>query len=393
MQKQVKRIMSRYFELSSPIGKYAYVRCSRTHHSVFLPSSYPTAWRAHPSFLCVLWQMVALQDRNEVLFYRCLIDYLEELAPIIYTPTSVFLHRCSALQPSPRNCLTPCHAVFSVGLACQTFSSIFRRPRGMYFSAADRGVMQAMIWNWSHPRTLFRPSPIPLPSSHLLLFPVLPRPTSDVDIIVVTDGSRILGLGDLGTNGMGIPIGKLSLYTAGAGIHPGKTLPVMIDVGTNNEKLLNDPMYLGLPQRRVTGPEYFEILDEFIRAVVERFPGVLVQFEDFANDKASVLLEKYRNKLLCFNDDIQGTGCVVVAAVLGALRATGAEKPGEALKEQRIVVVGAGSAGLGVASFLKFAMQKEGLTENEASQRFWIVDKDGVIVGTQRTDSHGDGGR
>jgi malic enzyme len=214
-----------------------------------------------------------------------------------------------------------------------------------------------------------------------------------VDIIVVTDGSRILGLGDLGTNGMGIPIGKLSLYTAGAGIHPGKTLPVMIDVGTNNEKLLDDPMYLGLTQRRVTGPEYFDILDEFIRAVVERFPHVLVQFEDFANDKASVLLEKYRNKLLCFNDDIQGTGCVVVAAVLGALRATGAEKPGEALKEQRIVVVGAGSAGLGVASFLKFAMQKEGLTENEASQRFWIVDKDGVIVDTQHTHAHSAGGR
>ena len=193
---------------------------------------------------------------------------------------------------------------------------------------------------------------------------------------MVTDGSRILGLGDLGTNGMGIPIGKLSLYCAGAGIHPAKTLPIMIDVGTNNDALINDPMYLGLTQRRLVGPEYFDIVDEFIRAVIDRFPQALVQFEDFSNDKASVLLEKYRNKVLCFNDDIQGTGCVVVAAVLGALRATGAtQKPGEALKEQRIVVVGAGSAGLGVASFLKFAMQKEGLTENEASERFWVIDK------------------
>ena len=202
-----------------------------------------------------------------------------------------------------------------------------------------------------------------------------------MDIIVVTDGSRILGLGDLGTNGMGIPIGKLSLYTAGAGIHPNKTLPIMIDVGTNNDSLINDPMYLGLTQRRLTGTEYFDIVDEFIRAVVDRFPQALVQFEDFSNDKASVLLQKYREKVLCFNDDIQGTGCVVVAAVLGALRATGATKPGEALKQQRIVVVGAGSAGLGVASFLKFAMQKEGLTENEASDRFWIIDK----VHTTRT--------
>jgi malic enzyme len=226
----------------------------------------------------------------------------------------------------------------------------------MYFSAADKGVMQAMIWNW---------------------------PTSDVEIIVVTDGSRILGLGDLGTNGMGIPIGKLSLYTAGAGIHPGKTLPIMIDVGTNNQQLLADPMYLGLTQSRVIGPAYFDIVDEFIRAVTERFPQALIQFEDFSNDKASVLLEKYRDKVLCFNDDIQGTGCVVVAAVLGALRATGKERIGDALKEQKIVVVGAGSAGLGVASFLKFAMQKEGLTEGEASERFWVIDKDGVL-GTGR---------
>jgi malic enzyme len=241
---------------------------------------------------------------------------------------------------------------------------------------------------------LFSPSPPlphpPRPAGPLTLFPHSSssspfRPTSDVEIIVVTDGSRILGLGDLGTNGMGIPIGKLSLYTAGAGIHPGKTLPIMIDVGTNNESLIEDPMYLGLPQRRVVGPPYFDILDEFIRAVMDRFPDVLVQFEDFSNDKASVLLEKYRNKILCFNDDIQGTGCVVVAAVLGALRAAGATTPGTALKEQRIVVVGAGSAGLGVASFLKFAMQKEGLTENESGERFWIIDKDGVLVSSSST--------
>ena len=336
-----------------------------------LLSSYPLT----ASVLCVRCQMVALQDRNEVLFYRCLIDYLEELAPIIiHSHVSHTTHQqphatakqtpLASLFPSSHMACERLCGVSVWALACQTFSSIFRRPRGMYFSAADKGVMQAMIWNW---------------------------PTSDVDIIVVTDGSRILGLGDLGTNSMGIPIGKLSLYTAGAGIHPGKTLPIMIDVGTNNDSLISDPMYLGLTQRRLSGPEYFEILDEFIRAVIERFPRVLVQFEDFANDKASVLLEKYRDKILCFNDDIQGTGCVVVAAVLGALRATGAEKPGDALKEQRIVVVGAGSAGLGVASFLKFAMQKEGLTDREASERFWIIDKDGVLVsGTSLTsDGHG----
>ena len=310
--------------------------------------------------------MVALQDRNEVLFYRCLIDYLEELAPIIYTPTSAATQqrsRPSCTSPlslvlcSPALCVPgSCCCIarwLRVGLACQSFSSIFRRPRGMYFSAADKGVMHAMMWNW---------------------------PTSEVEIIVVTDGSRILGLGDLGTNGMGIPIGKLSLYTAAAGIHPSKTLPVLIDVGTDNEALLSDPMYLGLTQRRLAGQDYFDIVDEFIRAVRERFPAALVQFEDFANDKASVLLDKYRNSLLCFNDDIQGTGCVVVAAALGALRAMGAEQPGAALKQQRIVVVGAGSAGLGVASFLKFAMMKEGLTEQEASERFWIIDKDGLLV-------------
>ena len=269
---------------------------------------------------------------------------------LISTPHPHIIHAILTSLIPVLLCSSP--LAWSVGLACQTFSSIFRRPRGMYFSAIDKGVMHSMMWNW---------------------------PTSDVEIIVVTDGSRILGLGDLGTNGMGIPIGKLSLYTAGAGIHPSKTLPVLIDVGTNNEKLLDDPMYLGLPQKRVSGPEYYDIVDEFIQAVRERFPNALVQFEDFSTDKAATLLEKYRNRLLCFNDDIQGTGCVVVAAVLGALRAIGHERPGKALKEQRIVVVGAGSAGLGVAGFLKFAMREEGLTESEASERFWVLDKDGVL--------------
>ena len=263
------------------------------------------------------------------------IKYLEDLAPIIYTPT--------------------------VGLACQSFGALFRRPRGMYFSSDDKGVMASMIYNW---------------------------PTTNVEIVVVTDGSRILGLGDLGTNGMGIPVGKLSLYVAAAGIHPSKTLPVVIDVGTNNETLLNDPFYLGLKQRRLTGEAYYAIVDEFIHAVKERFPRALIQFEDFQQDKAATLLKKYRNRILCFNDDIQGTGCVAVAGVLGALRATGVKKSdvGSVLKKQKFVIVGAGSAGLGVASMLRFAMVKEGLSDADALKNFYIIDKDGAFGKGRKTD-------
>jgi hypothetical protein len=204
------------------------------------------------------------------------------------------------------------------------------------------------------------------------------QPNDDVEIVVVTDGSRILGLGDLGTNGAGIPIGKLSLYTAAAGIHPSKCLPVVIDVGTNNEQLLKDPFYLGLQHRRVTGDAYLAVIDEFLRAVRERYPKVLIQFEDFSNENASRLLEKYRHKMLCFNDDIQGTGTVALAGVLGALRCAGYQDP-NALSKQRIVIVGAGTAGLGVANGLKMGMVMQGLSESEARDRIYVLDQNGLL--------------
>jgi malate dehydrogenase (oxaloacetate-decarboxylating)(NADP+) len=204
-------------------------------------------------------------------------------------------------------------------------------------------------------------------------------PTDDVELIVVTDGSRILGLGDLGTNGMGIPIGKLSLYTACGGIHPSKCLPVVIDVGTNNTSLLDDPMYLGLQQKRLTGDAYDAIFDEFIKAIRQRFPNVLVQFEDFSIENASRILEKYRNKILCFNDDMQGTATVALAGVLSGLRALGNQDAKSALCNQRIVVVGAGTAGLGVSRGILFNMMQSGLSKSEAHKRFWIVDNYGSL--------------
>ncbi len=239
----------------------------------------------------------------------------------------------------------------SVGLACQEYASIWRRARGMYFSALDVGNMHSMAFNW---------------------------PIDDVQIIVVTDGSRILGLGDLGANGMGIPIGKLSLYTACAGVHPSRCLPVLIDVGTNNDHYLTDPMYLGLQQKRVTGADYYAIVDEFVRAVSERWPKALIQFEDFSNEHAYPLLEKYRNKMLCFNDDIQGTGAVAVASLLSAVRALG-QLEKNALCNHRIIMVGGGSAGLGIANSIVYAMTEMGLSEHEARERFWIIDDKGLL--------------
>ncbi|MES1915152.1 MAG: hypothetical protein MHM6MM_007138 [Cercozoa sp. M6MM] len=267
-----------------------------------------------------------LRDRNEVLFYRVLSKHLEDMAPIIYTPT--------------------------VGQACLDYSDHFRRHRGMFFSASDRGQMHAMVSNW---------------------------PIDDVRIIVVTDGSRVLGLGDLGANGMGISIGKLSLYTAAAGIHFSQTLPVVIDAGTDNSALLNDPFYIGLPQRRVRGPEFYALVDEFISAVVSRWPDVLVQFEDFSNEHALPLLEKYQHKILCFNDDIQGTGTMNLAGVLGALRVIGHKDPAKALGEQRIVVAGAGTAGLGVVNSMVYGMRQAGMSYEDAIKRFWLVDADGLL--------------
>ena len=265
-----------------------------------------------------------LHDRNETLFHRVLLDNIEKLAPIVYTPT--------------------------VGKVCLEFGNRFRRPRGMYFSSADRGNFDAMMYNW---------------------------PQKDVHVCVVTDGSRILGLGDLGVNGMGIPVGKLALYCAAGGIAPHRVMPVMLDVGTNNQELLDNPRYLGMAHKRLTGDEYFELVDEFMAAMRHHFPNACVQFEDFQSEVAGTILEKYRHNTLCFNDDIQGTGCVALAGLLSALQAQG--KHPESLKDQRILVAGAGSAGLGVAAMLVQGMMQQGLSEAEARARFYICDKDGLI--------------
>jgi malate dehydrogenase (oxaloacetate-decarboxylating) len=269
----------------------------------------------------------ALQDTNEVLFYRLLLDHIEEMTPVVYTPV--------------------------VALGCQQFSHIYRRPRGLFVSYPLRDSIPMLLRN---------------------------RPNAEVDVIVVTDGERILGIGDQGVGGLGIPIGKLSLYTLIGGIHPARTLPIVLDVGTNNPERLKDPQYLGWRHERITGQPYFDFIEQFVNAVKREMPNTCLQWEDFARDHARPILDRYCNELLTFNDDIQGTAAVTLGAILGAVNVSRIP-----LRDQQIVFFGAGSAAIGVADYLRRAMVSEGLSDQEARRRIWIVNRNGLLH-TGRTD-------
>jgi malate dehydrogenase (oxaloacetate-decarboxylating) len=290
IEEQVSRAYKQYKSFNDPLNKHIYLR--------------------------------AIQDNNETLFYRLVQAHIEEMMPIIYTPT--------------------------VGDACESFSDIYRSSRGLFVSYEERHLIDDILRNATKRK---------------------------VKVIVVTDGERILGLGDQGIGGMGIPIGKLSLYTACGGISPAYTLPVMLDVGTNNKKLLNDPMYMGARHERIEQDQYYEFVDMFIKAARRRWPEVMIQFEDFAQPNAMPLLKKYRNEVCCFNDDIQGTAAVTLGTILSACRVRDAQ-----LKDMKVVFVGAGSAGCGIAEMLVQQMVFEGLDESAARKQVFMIDRYGLLT-------------
>ncbi|SDP74585.1 NAD-dependent malic enzyme [Desulforhopalus singaporensis] len=290
MEEQVERVMGNYYSKTSDLEKYIF--------------------------------LIALLDRNQTLFYRVLADNLEEMLPIIYTPT--------------------------VGEACREYVHIFRRPRGIFVSANNKGHFSEILRNW---------------------------PNRNVKVIVITDGERILGLGDLGVAGMGIPVGKLSLYIACAGIHPSLCLPVTIDVGTNNCELQTDPLYFGMQHQRIRGDEYDSLIEEFIMAVRDNFPSALIQFEDFGNVNAFRLLQKYKDRICMFNDDIQGTASVALAGLYAVMRMNSTE-----LTDQKILFLGAGEAGTGIGDLIVSAMQAEGLSQEDARRKCWFYDSKGLVV-------------
>jgi len=265
--------------------------------------------------------LTSLMDRNETLFYRLVLDHITEMMPIVYTPT--------------------------VGLGCQRYSHVFRRPRGLYISYPYKNQIGILLNN---------------------------APLSEVEVVVATDGERILGLGDLGVGGMGIPVGKLSLYTLCAGIYPNTTLPILLDVGTDNEELLNDPLYLGWRHKRVRGAEYDDFIEAFVTALTKRFPDVLLQWEDFAKGNAARLLNKYQDRLCTFNDDIQGTGAVTLAGVIAAMKVKGSH-----LGRQKVVILGAGSSAIGISDLIVEGMRLEGISEGESRSAIWLIDSRGLV--------------